>query len=428
MTGARGTRRALLIAYYFPPLAGSGTFRPLRLARYLPRHGWEITVITVDPRIRVLKDARLADEVPPEVSVVRTATLEPRNLLLALRKLGLRSLSRRLERLCYVPDDQRGWVPFAVRAASRVLRERSHDVVISTSGPVSAHLVGYRVSSRLPWVADFRDEWTTNPYLDYPTAWHERLNRRLERQVLTTADRVVCVSEPWLNNLHGLVPHQPREKFRVHPNGYDAAHFTDAPAPAPEKFNIVYTGTFYGHRSPAVFIEAVRRVLAQGRIPAVDLRIELMGHTSGLVSLAELPAGVLQVIGQRPYHDARQRLERAAALLLVVPAAGGVGNHTGKLFNYLASGRPILALAPDGNVAAELIRDSRSGVVVAPDDVDAVASALVELYDRWRQRRLLPDQDRRIVARFEADTQAAAWARMLDELVGERRDPIAPAQ
>jgi glycosyltransferase involved in cell wall biosynthesis len=249
-------KRVLLVSYYFPPLAGSGVFRPLRLAKCLPGAGWHVSVITVSANARVLRDETLSSEVPAETRVERTFSLEPRNVLLALGKVSLKGLARRSQPWLRVPDDQRGWVPFAVRGAMRVLESAAHDVVVSTSGPTSAHLVAREVHRRsgIPWVADFRDEWTTNPYLRYPSAWHLRLNRRLERAVLSEADRVVCVSTPWLDNLRALVPQEPESKFRVRPNGYDADHFPELPVGRADRFRIVYTGTFYGHRTPQVFL------------------------------------------------------------------------------------------------------------------------------------------------------------------------------
>jgi len=411
-------RRVLLVSYYFPPVAGSGVFRPLRLARYLPDAGWEVTVLGVGSKARLLRDEALLREVPARTRVERTASLEPRTLLLALNRVGLRSLSRRVEPWFRIPDDQRGWVPFAVRRAMRALRERPHDAILTTSGPTSAHLVGLALERRLqvPWVADFRDEWTTNPYVRYPTAWHRRLNERMERAVLSESDRVVCVSAPWLDNLRSRTPGAPPEKFRVLPNGYDAAHFDGFPGERPDCFRVVYTGTFYGHRSPRVFLEAVARVVAENRIPARDLDVVLVGHTAGAAGLGAPAAKGIRVLEQRPFHETLDHLRSAAVLLVVIPAEGGAGNHTGKLFNYLAAGRPILALAPVPNVAVDLILESRSGVVAPPDDPAAVAEALVELYRRFKAR--VPfDQDRAVVERYEARPQAAAYARLLEEVV-----------
>ena len=418
-------RRLLLISYYFPPLAGSGTFRPLRLTRYLPRHGWEVTVLTVSERARVLKDPGLVGEVPPGVRVERTSSIEPRVPLIALHRLGLASVAQRLESWFLVPDDQRGWVPFATRRGHRLHNTRPFDAVLSTAGPYSAHLVGRALHRKtgLPWVADFRDEWTTNPYLRerYPTPLHLRLNQHLERSVLTEADRVVCVSAPWLDTLRSSVPNQPDTKFRVHPNGYDAAHFPMAPPPPPDRFRIIYTGTFYGHRSPETFLEAVRRVVTAGRVPREDLEVVFVGHPGFGPSFGDTPSDIVRLVGQRPYAETLRYLQDAAVLLLVVPNEGGRGNHTGKLFDYLASGRPILALTPESNVAASLILATRSGRVAPPDAPHAIADMIAAMYDDWKKGLTLLDQDRSAIAAYEADGQAERYARLLDEITSSRR-------
>jgi len=418
-------RKLLLVSYYFPPLAGSGVFRPLRMSRCLPRHGWEVTVLTVSARARVLKDPGLVAEVPAGVRVERTSSIEPRVPLIVLHRLGLHALARSIERWFLVPDDQRGWVPFATRRGLRLHRIDPFDAVVSTAGPYSAHLVGRALHRKtgLPWVADFRDEWTTNPYLRrrYPTPWHLRFNQRLERSVLTEADRVVCVSAPWLETLRSLVPDQPDTKFCVHPNGYDAAHFPSAPPPSPDRFRIIYTGTFYGHRSPEAFLEALRRVVAARRVPRDELHVVFIGHTGSGPSFHDLSTGILRVVGQIPYSEALRYLHDAAVLLLVIPNEGGRGNHTGKLFDYLASGRPILALAPESNVAADLIVATRSGRVAPPDAPDIIADAIVAMYGDWKNGRTLRDQDRNAIAAYEADAQAERYARLLDEISGSRR-------
>jgi glycosyltransferase involved in cell wall biosynthesis len=304
----------------------------------------------------------------------------------------------------------------------------AHDAVLTTAAPYSAHLVGLGVrrAGAVPWIADFRDEWTTNPYLRdrYPTAWHGRLNRRLERRVLETADAVVAVSRPWLEAIHAVAPHVGAERFHVMPNGYDGEHFPDVPPARPDRFRIVYTGTFYGHRSPAAFLEALGRIVADGRLPPDDLEVVLMGHgggtTDGHAFLDATLSEKLRVVGHRPHREALELVRRAAVLLLVIPRAGGEGNHTGKLFGYLAANRPILCLAPEPNVAAALVRESGSGVVVPPDDGEAIASALLRLHEAWRQDRPVVERRPEVVRRYEAGRQAGDWARMLDEIVSRR--------
>ena len=394
-------------------------FRPLRLSRYLPRHGWDVTVVAGPARARVLRDEALVAEIPPEVTVEHTRSIEPRNALIALNKLGLAAVTRALEPWFLVPDDQRGWVPFAVRRVLELHAARAFDAVVATAGPYSALLAGRAVQrrARVPFVADFRDEWTTNPYLEhrYPTAWHLRYNQALERRVLADADRVVAVSHPWLASIRALVPDQPAEKFRVHENGYDAAHFPAAGPVRADRFRVVYAGTFYGHRQPGAFVEAVRLLLAGYRVPASDLEILFMGHGSERAGRG-LPPSVLRTTPQRPFHDALRAMAEAAVLLLVIPREGGAGNHTGKIFDYLAAARPILCLAPEPNVAADLVREARSGIVAPPDDPPAIADALVALWRDWKDGRVLPDRRSEVVQRYEGGVQARAYAALLDEV------------
>jgi glycosyltransferase involved in cell wall biosynthesis len=415
-----GLKRLLLVSYYYPPLAGSGVFRPLRFSKYLPRRNWQVTVLTVSERVRVLRDPGLSRDVPPDVRVERTATVEPRSLLLVLNRLGLSRVTGWLHRWLMIPDDQRGWVPFALRRARQLLARQPHHAILSTSAPYSAHLIGVhlRRSSGLPWIADFRDEWTTNPYFKelYPTEWHRRLNRSLEQTVLREAQAVLSVSRPWLEAHRSLVPEQPASKFHVHPNGFDAEHHRPV-APASDRFRVVYAGTFYGHRSASVFLEGLRRALGRG-LPPGETEVLFVGHGSGGQIADGLPEGLLRTEEHRPYFDTLDLLARAAVLLLVVPRAGGAGNHTGKLFPYLASGRPILLLAPEPNVAADLVRSSRSGVVVPPDDPDRAADALLELHRDWKERRSLQNQDRELIAEYEASRQAERLVALLEELTG----------
>jgi len=294
------------------------------------------------------------------------------------------------------------------------------DAVVTTSAPYSAHLVGQRLKryAGIPWIADFRDEWTTNPYLRdrYPTNWHRNFNRSMERKILREADRVVCVSRPWLDTLHGLVPDLPDNKFVVLPNGYDGEHFREATPVPPDRFRIVYTGEFYGPRSPGPFLDALDLVRECRRIPIDEIEIVFMGRTGWSDRVAsDLSRNSVRIVEQKPYFESLQALQEAAVLLLVIPREDGSGKHTGKLFPYLASGRPILAIAPEPNVAAELIRKSRSGVVASPDDPAAIAVAIESLYDDWK-RGNTQRQDRKLIARYEAGFQTGQWAELLGEV------------
>jgi glycosyltransferase involved in cell wall biosynthesis len=177
---------------------------------------------------------------------------------------------------------------------------------------------------------------------------------------------------------------------------------------------------FYGHRSPQTFLEGLRRALERGWLSRDDTEVVFMGHGSGSHAPDGLPQEVFRAVEHRPYRESLRLLHEAAVLLLVVPAEGGAGNHTGKLFPYLASGRPILLQAPEPNVAADLVRESGSGVVVPPHDPDLVAAALRDLHDAWRGGRDLPHRRQEVIARYEANRQVRDLARLLDGVVAGR--------
>jgi glycosyltransferase involved in cell wall biosynthesis len=229
----------------------------------------------------------------------------------------------------------------------------------------------------------------------------------------------VCVSGPWLDTLRGLVPEQPVSKFEVHPNGYAPWHFRGKDPGAPTVFRVAYTGTFYGHRSPRAFMQGVARAIQDGRIPADAIEVVLVGHSEPAMMMDVIPTARVRALDHRPFHETIRLLRDAAVLLLVIPTEGGPGNHTGKLFNYLAARRPILALSPEPNVAADLIRASRSGRVVPPDDPRAVADALAGLYAEWKSGRGLLDQDREMIAAYDAAGQARRYAALLDRVSGQ---------
>ncbi len=415
-------KRLLLVSWQYPPHTGSGVFRPLRFSKRLPDHGWEVTVLSVTERVRTLKDPELAREIPDGVRVVRSATLEPRSLVLALGRLGLGGLALRLQRWWLLPDEQRGWVPFAVRRGARALAAEPHHAILSTSAPYSAHLVARALAQRsgLPWVADFRDEWSLHPDLvaRYPTRRHLERNRDLERAVLREASAVISVSAPFLADHRSLVPDEPPEKFHVLTNGYDERHFPEPPAPPPaDRFRIAYTGILYGTATARSFLEGMRRALRAGSVDATRTEVVLVGHGNARLDAPELPPGMLRTEGHRPHREVLELLRSAAVLLLVAEPDRGPGLYPGKLFPYLAAGRPVLALAPTDGVSAELIRRSRSGVSVSPSEPSAIAAALGELYEAWSAGRGgLPDQDRELVRSFGAIPQTARLAALLDEL------------
>jgi glycosyltransferase involved in cell wall biosynthesis len=407
-------RRVLVLAYYFPPVGGAGVQRSLKFVKYLAELGWDATVVSTRSRAYGVWDASLLTEVPPTTRVVRTAALPvARYLAFALYRLRL----TRLRSFLLWPDGGLGWAPFALVAALRAARRDRPEVLFSTSAPYGGHLVALLVSrlTGLPWVADFRDEWTANPHLGGQPRALARLSERAERAITQRATRVTVAADYF--RLAGLARDDPRRTEIV--NGVDEADLPpgDAPGPPAGRFVLTHVGTLYELQDPSPALRALARLVAEGAIDGSRVEVRLVGNV--WIPGFEPPAGIrVETTGYVEHSQAIAEMGAATVLLLYV-AAGSLA-PSGKLFEYLASGRPVLCLTRPDNLAARLVREWGAGVVAGPDDEAAIAEALLELWRRWLEDGL-PGQERvRILAleRYSRRAGAAHLARVLEEARG----------
>ncbi|MQA75294.1 MAG: glycosyltransferase [Solirubrobacterales bacterium] len=376
-------RSILLVAYFYPPCRDTGALRPESMARWLRRLGHEVTVLTTSAY-----GSTESDRAEP---VVRTADAQ----LWRARLRGSQTVDalydadtyggrpHPLSRLIVPEPLALAWAPFARSRALRLARQRDFDCVITSSPPESAHAVGMALRRRgLPWVADVRDGWTFEPLRPrFPSAAQRRLDERLERRWLGGADAVVCVSEPAAADLRRRGIADPA----LIANGWDPEPApTPSGAPAalldPERVSLVYTGRFGGYgRDPAPLVEGLARLARDAPASAAALELVIAGPlTTAEAELLARDVSRARIVraGSLPRERALDLQREADALLLLAqPTRSQLLNI--KLFEYLAAGRPILALAGDteaGRVVAEI-----GGETVRADDPAAIAAALARL-------------------------------------------------
>lgn len=421
-------RRVLIIAYYFPPILGGGTFRPLKFAKYLPEFGWDPIVLCAQPGPEHDLDPELLEELPPSVVVERVGHLRPKQMEDAwlqvwnlLWKLRLRRLAGRLEPykvLRWIPlDPYITWVVPAYRAARRLIRQYRPDVVMTSSPPHSLQLVGLwlKQTTHLPWVADFRDPWTGNRLSPMPSHIHETINLRSERRVVRLADWIVVVTSEMMESFRRTTGQETLQKCITISNGFDPADFATPPMSRDDQntFRIVYPGTLYGLRNADAFLNCIDKLVATGQVRSEHLRVEFIGRDG--TGAAERLKGRSWFFSQAPvsHRDAVRWMQRASSLLLLVPPEAAYA-HSGKLFEYLGAARPILAVVPPESEAARLVEAAGAGIVAAADDEAAIASAILTLYERWRQGRLevKPNQD--VVAGFDRRLLTRSLADLLE--------------
>lgn len=418
--------------------------RALKFCRYLPDFGWEPTVVTVreDAAAYPNLDESLSAEIAPSLEVVRTGAWDP--YALYARAQGKRKedavgvgfvgesqmtpvqkLARWVRANVFLPDARVGWLPYAVRQAARLVREAEasgtpFEAIITTGPPHSTHLAGLWLKRKygLPWVADFRDPWTGIDFAeDLPaTTLARRFDAAMERRVLLEADAVPVVSEAMRRDLAAI---EPRANLVVLPNGFDPADF---PSPAPKveanAFTILYTGNLNAARDP----EALWRSLARLEAPRTmsRLRVRLVGNIDPSVLASAEAAGVAELVETAPYvpHGEAIALMRQSAMLLLVinRVPGAEGIVTGKVFEYVASGRPVLGLGPTGGDAAEILRASEAGVLLDWDDAGGVAEFVRAQYDAWEAGASREGASVESAAPYSRRAQTGELAKILNAL------------
>ena len=400
--------KVLLVTMYFPPAGGGGVQRPLKFATHLPELGIETHVLAPNDPKWIHRDDDLQ---PPTLAWVHRARyLGPKGRKPAEELHGTAGLERlgRKARLAgrrlLVPDENVSWNLTAIPAALGVVKREGIDVVVTTSPPSSVHFVGAAVQRRtgIPWVADLRDSVVAHPHRHA-----ERLLVRAKEQgehavaklIASRASAIVAVSDAIADEMRAR---SPKGRVVTIANGSDFDDFAGLEHRESDRFRITHAGSFFGKRDPRPFLTALQQsglddVVARflGDFRSTDRE---WAESLGLGDRLELI----------PYAPRRRSLELqrdSEALLLLIPEAGGRGKGvlSGKVFEYLAAERPILAAVPPDGAAAGLIEDASAGVVVAPDDVDGLAAALRDLHSRWRAGTLdavrLPDELRERVSR-----------------------------
>jgi glycosyltransferase involved in cell wall biosynthesis len=409
--------KVLIVSLYFPPAGGGGVQRPLKFATHLPELGIETHVLAPDDPRWIHRDDELH---PPTLAWVHraryvgTAGRKPAEELHGTQ--GLQRLSKQAQlfgRRFLVPDENVSWNLTAIPAAIRIVRSEGIDVVVTTSPPSSVHLIGAAVkrATGVKWVADLRDSLVAHPHRRA-----ERLVVRAKEQGEHAVARLVARGADAIAD--EMRERSPKGQVVTIPNGSDFDDFAGLERQPSDRFRLTHTGSFFGKRDPRPFLTALK----QSGLDDVTVRFLGDFRAADREWAEQLDLGErLELIAYAPRRRSLELQRDSEALLLLIPDAGGRGKGvlSGKVFEYLAAERPILALVPPDGAAAELIRAAGAGVVVAPEDVDRIAAALQELHASWRAGTLdgppLSDEWRRKVSRR---TRSQELASVLERVVG----------
>ena len=403
-------KRVLIISYYWPPTGGSGVQRWVKFAKYLPSEGWQPVIYTPENPEQLAVDESLAAEIPVEAEIIKTHIVEPYEIYKKLlRKSGhskeavevnpvnaqnksfLQKAAMWVRGNFFRPDPRCLWIGPSVRYLKKYLQEHPVDLIVSTGPPQSMHLIGRRLAKEtgLPWIADFRDPWTKIFYFKHlsMTRATERWHKRMEKKVLDDASVVVAVS-PLVQQEFQKMTQTPVELIT---NGFDECDFADernreAEGGQDREFTITHTGLFAADGNPTVLWDVLADKCASDEVFRKALKIKLIGKTDDSILAALRESGLERVVedmGYQPHAVAVEEQRKASLLILPLrkePEYKAV--LPGKLFEYLASWRPVLGIGqPDGAMSI-ILNTTKTGLVLDWEDKRSIARFIDLCWER----------------------------------------------
>ena len=433
-------KRVIIITYYWPPSGGSGVQRWLKMSKYLPENGWQPVIYTTENAEYPIIDLSLEKDVAPETEVIRRPIFEPYAFykkFLGLKKedtvkMGFiqekekkkgwkENLSLWIRGNLFIPDARRWWVKPSVRYLKSYLKDHPVDAIISTGPPHSMHLIALKLKEALgiPWVADFRDPWTEIDYYNdlHLTRRSDRKHHRLEQEVLTKADKVVTVAPDGARRLGRLG----NRNVGIIYNGFDRDDDTQAPVKQNDKFSITYLGVLSKIQNPENLWQVLGELVKEDADFSKNLQINMIGQIDSSVVSSIEEHGLGQHVTYSPYipHDHVSAVHRSSTLLLLLlmpdsePRAKGL--LTGKLFEYLASGRPILCIGPEDGDAAKILKETQSGVTVKFEDRERMKEIIKELYQKYLENGL-PNNSNAEIERYSRRELTKQYAKILNQI------------
>jgi len=431
-------RTLLFIAYYLPPMGSSGVQRPLNLLRHLPEYGWNPIVLAPETGYYHTLDFSLGEELDElGLTIYRVKSDTPFHAAGGNAKKapaipeGISKVLRWASALRYIPDNKKGWIGPAFEQAKHIVEEHRPELVFSTSPPPSNLMLASMIRqwSGIPAVFDLRDDWVGNHQQIYPTPWHRRKMVQLENDTIAQSDGIVTVNTVIRDALASRHPDYLKPIVSV-PSGFDSRRFEHPVEPSfrrdAKTITLLYSGRFYGENQPDLFLRAFAKLMQQHENFNNRLRLAFQGgleqrHLKMIDSL-----GLSDVTIDLGYVDHATSVANLleADLLWLVAAHKNRGEQvsTGKVYEYMASGRPILALAPAGGALNDILSNYGPYEIADPSDQNTVEEALERLILAHLESTF-PPVDEKHVAQFTFNRMAANMSEFLNNVMSMHRGP-----
>ncbi len=430
--------KVLIITYYWPPSGGAGVQRWLKFVKYLREFGWEPVIYTPSNAEYPLIDDTLSKDIPAGVEVIRTPIWEPYEFYKKItgkkssakvnsgflnhkRSPGfIEKLSVWIRGNLFIPDARKFWIKPSVNFLNNYLKEHPVDAIVSTGPPHSMHLIAMELKERLniPWLADFRDPWTDiDYYKDMKiSAFADRKHKRLELKTIKGCSAMVVVSRDMKVNYELMGANNVNQIT----NGYDSDDMNVQNVVRDAKFSISHIGTL----PPSLNLKGLWKVLSElsDELPNFrkNLEIKLIGKVDNSITDDISAFNLANQFTNIEYvsHDKAALLMKQSVILLLAinkdsPNAKGI--LTGKIFEYLASGRPIFAIGPSDGDLAQILKESEAGFISEYDDLEGIKKTVLMMYDKYLGNDL--NNSPKGIEKYSRKNLTAELARVLNKML-----------
>ena len=393
-------KKVLIITYYWPPAGGSGVQRWLKFTKYLPKYNWQPIIYTPENPYFEVKDQALLSDIPAEAKIWKTPIWEPYALKDKLFGKGSKSQSagvitnkKSLKNKVlnwvrgnvFIPDPKVFWVKPSVQVLLKKIKEEGIEHIVTTGPPHSMHLIGLGLKKAMPnlkWIADFRDPWSELDLLNEFQLNNSSMkkHKNLEKKVLQTADVTLTVSETWVKDFKRLGGN----RVELITNGYDADDFELKPK-TNDKFIIGHYGLLNHLRNPKNLWKSLNSLCEENTEFNARLEIHLSGNIDGEV-ITEIESysclkGKVKLLGYLSHAQVLEQYNQVDVLLLLLfNSKSGIGNYPGKIFEYFAAKKTILAFGPISSDAERLIKNTNRGKYFSYDDAN-VKTDILDLFN-----------------------------------------------
>lgn len=401
------TKKILIISYYWPPAGGPGVQRWLKFVKYLPDFAIEPHVYVPDNPTYPLLDEKLVDEVSNKAIIIKQPIFEPYGLASVFSKNKTKKISSGImphqkkqsfvEKVMlwvrgnvFIPDARVFWVKPSVTFLKRYLKEHQIDTIITTGPPHSLHLIGLQLKKELniTWLADFRDPWTTIGYHKELklSSWAARKHKALEKEVMNSCDQLMVTSPTTKIEFEAITT----KPIEVITNGYDLEQVSKKPLD--DKFTLAHIGSLLSARNPIILWKALQELIAENRAFKEQFQLKLIGAVSAEVeeSIAEFGLNNhLNYLGYLPHDEAIIEQRSSQVLLLIeIDSEETKCIIPGKLFEYMVSERPIIAIGPAKADFAQIIKETNTGTFFTYDELESLKAQIQLCFEQYQQNNL----------------------------------------